>query len=152
MPHKSKKVKRHCIKNQKTKRCVRSYDADETTKMCKFFNRSQRCRNLKAESSYAVFKSYKVKPIVRSFLTKKIVEKPLAKIIESAEKTSSYEDTLQFLFEDKRKTDTEIKNQFLDEVLESASNYERDYEANEVITLKSVKQAIKQNSGFEFLL
>ena len=74
MPRKSKKVikvKKYCVKSQKSKRCVRSYDANDTTKLCTFFNKSQRCRNVKAETSYVTFKSYKVKPVVRSFLTKK---------------------------------------------------------------------------------
>jgi hypothetical protein len=152
MPTRNRKIKGQCVKNKKTRRCVRSFDADETSKLCKFFNRSQRCRSVKADVSFVTFKSFKVKESVRTFLTRKIVDKPLDKIIESAEKTNSYEDTLQFLFEDKHKTATEIKNQFLDELLESSSNYERDYEGSDVITLKSLKKAINQNAGFEFLL
>jgi len=92
-----------------------------------------------------------MKRSVQSFLTKKIVDRPLNKIIESAEKDTDYEDNFQFLFENKRKTETEIKNDFLDELLELAGHAERDNEGRDIITMKSLKYAIKQNSGFRFL-
>lgn len=146
------KTKRFCVQNQKTKRCVRSVEKNDSSQMCNFFNKSQRCRKSKNNVSFVTFKSYKMKKMVRSYLTKKIVDRPLDKIIASAEKTQSYEDTLQMLFENKRKTPAEIKNDFLDEVLDLASNEARDNEGSDIITMKSLKSMIKVNSGFEFLL
>jgi hypothetical protein len=146
------KTKRFCVQNQKTKRCIRSVEKNDSSQMCNFFNKSQRCRKSKNNVSFVTFKSYKMKKMVRSYLTKKIVDRPLDKIIASAEKTQSYEDTLQVLFENKRKTPAEIKNNFLDEVLELASNEARDNEGSDIITMKSLKSMIKVNAGFEFLL
>ncbi len=144
-------TKKHCVKNPKTTRCVKSAEPDNTSSDCEFFNKTQRCRTLKNNVSFVTFKSHKMKKMVRSFLTKKIVDRTLDKIIESAEKDSDYEDNFQFLFEDKRKTPTEIKNAFLDELLELAEHAERDNEGKDIITMKSLKYVIKQNTGFRFL-
>ena len=144
-------TKKHCVKNPKTTRCVKSVEPNNTSGDCEFFNKTQRCRTLKNNVSFVTFKSHKMKKMVRSFLTKKIVDRSLDKIIESAEKDSDYEVNFQFLFEDKRKTETEIKNAFLDELLELAEHAERDNEGGNIITMKSLKYVIKQNSGFRFL-
>jgi hypothetical protein len=144
-------TKRHCVKNPKTLRCVKSEKSNGTSSSCEFFNKTQRCRTLKNNVSFVSFRAHKMKKTVQSFLTKKIIDRPLDKIIESAKKDTDYEHNFQFLFENKRKTETEIKNEFLDELLELAEHAERDNEGRDIITLKSLKYVIKQNSGFRFL-
>ena len=56
--------KDYCVKNQKTKRCIKSVSANETSSMCKLFNKTQRCRSLKADTVFVTFKSYKMKASV----------------------------------------------------------------------------------------
>jgi hypothetical protein len=145
------KVKRNCIKNTKTRRCVKSVKRDETSAACQFFNKTERCRSLK-EETFVEYKDYKVKKAVKTFLEKKIQKVPLAKLIKAAEKHEDYEFILQDMFENKNKTESQIKNQFEDEILDLASNESRDREGSEVIQLKSLKRVLKTNEGFDFLL
>lgn len=146
-----RKVKRHCVKNAKTRRCVKSFKRDETSSECKLFNNTDRCRSLK-EESFVEYKGYKVKKTVKTFLEKKIHKVSLAKLIAAAEKHEDYEFILQDMLENKNKTDAQIKHQFEDEILDLANAESRDKEGSEVIQLKSIKRVLKANDGFEFLL
>ena len=65
-----KRVKKHCIKNTTTRRCLRSFDRDETSASCKLFNRTGRCRSIK-EESYVEYKDYMLKKSVKTFLNNK---------------------------------------------------------------------------------
>jgi hypothetical protein len=146
-----KKTKRYCVKNNKTKRCVRSTESDVTSSSCQFFQRSQRCRSVK-EEKYVEYRNYKVKPTVRTFLEKKIVNLSFAKLLENAKKDPDYEDTFEFLFEDKDKSPEEIKGEFVEEILDLGRHRARDYEGSEVLTMKTLRYVLKNNGGMSFLL
>lgn len=150
-PTKMQKTKKHCIRNVNTRRCVKSFSRNETSSECKFVNKTQACRVVKTES-FVDYKGYKVSKGVKSYLEKKVEKTPLKKLIESASKDEDYEDTLQFVFEDKRKTETQIKHEFIDEILELAMNHARDSKDSEVIGSASLKYVFKSNAGFQFML
>lgn len=146
-----KRVKKHCVKNTRTRRCVRSFDRDETSSSCKLFQRTQRCRSTK-EEGYVEYKDHMVKKSVKTFLNNKIHKVPLQKLIESAEKYEEYEDSTQFILENRRKTETQIKNDLEDEILDLAKNESRDRLGSEVILLKSLKKVLTSNKEFSFIL
>lgn len=148
------KEKRFCVKNQTTKRCILSHTKDNTSPMCSLFKITQRCRAVKAESTdFVVFKSYKMKKSVLAFLNKKVVNVPLEKLKEKAEKdVENYEYNFKYVFEDKRKTEEQMKDQFLEELVELAHHAERDNNGSHIITMKSLKYAIEQNNAFKFLI
>lgn len=145
-----KSVKNRCIRSKKTKRCKKSFRNNETSNTCKLFNKTQRCRGVKQEK-FIEYKNYKVKKDVKAFLVKKIGNVSLEQLIASAEKDPDYEDTLQFVLEDKRKSESQIKTELENEILELSENNVRD-NGFEVITMKSIKHVLKQNAGFKFLL
>jgi hypothetical protein len=146
-----KRVKKHCIKNTRTRRCVRSFDRDETSSSCKLFNRTGRCRSIK-EESYVEYKGYMIKKSVKTFLNNKIQKVPLQKLIESAEKYEDYEDTVQFILENRNKTEVQIKDDVENEILDLAKNESRDRLGSEVILLKSLKKVLTSNKEFSFIL
>lgn len=151
-PKKSQKVaKRHCVKNVNTRRCVKSVSRNETSAECKFVNRTQRCTAVKTEP-FVDYKGYKVSKGVKSYLEKKIENAPLKKIIDAASKDDDYEDTLQFVLENKKKTEPQIKRELIDEILELAMNHARDSKDSEVIGTASLKHVFKTNAGFQFML
>jgi len=144
------RTKNNCVRSKKTQRCKRSFRSNNTSATCKMFQRTQRCRGIKDES-YTEYKNYKVKKDVKTFLDKKLLSVPLQKIIDKANKDPNYEDTLQFILENPRRTEDQIKKAFEAEILELADNHVRD-NGYEVITMKSVKHVLKNNSGFDVLL
>jgi hypothetical protein len=48
MVQKKKTIKSHCVRNAQTRRCRQSEHADATSKDCVYFDKTMRCRNLKA--------------------------------------------------------------------------------------------------------
>jgi hypothetical protein len=150
-PTKSQKTKKHCVRNANTRRCVKSVSPNETSSECKFVNKTQTCRVVKRES-FVDYKGYKVSKGVKSYLEKKIENAPLKKLIDAASKDEDYEDTLQFVFEDKMKSEAQIKQEFIDEILELAMNHARDSKDTEVIGSASLKHVFKSNAGFQFML
>jgi hypothetical protein len=148
---KSAKPKRHCVKNQKTRRCIRSVDANETSAMCKFSNRTQRCKTVQ-NKEYVVYNSYKVIRTVPGYLNKNIVHQPLDKLRSKAEKHPDFEDTAEVLFTVRSgRTEADTKHAILNELLELAENAAREREDSDVITMKSIRYAIKEDNAFAFL-
>ena len=144
------RIKSRCVRSKKTKRCKRAFKNNETSATCKMFQRTQRCRGVK-EEKFIEYKNYKVKKDVKTFLDKKLMSVPLQVIIEKASKDQDYEDTLQFMLEDSKKSESQIKNNFEAEILELAENHARD-NGFEVITMKSIKYVLNNNTGFDVLL
>ena len=136
----------------KTNRCNKSFTRNETSNQCKFSNQTQKCRGIKKDSAFIEYKGYNVKKNVKSYLEKRIINVPFERLIEIAEKGENYEDVLKYTFEDnkKSKTDLQVKNELIDEILEMAGNYARDTDNSNVIDLKSVKRAIKENFDVMF--
>lgn len=144
------RTKNNCVRSKKTQRCKRAFRTNNTSATCKMFQRTQRCRGVKNES-YIEYKNFKVKKDVKSFLDKKLLSVPLQKIIDKANKDPNYEDTLQFILENPKRSENEIKKGFEAEILDLADNHVRD-NGFEVITMKSVKYVLNNNSGFDVLL
>jgi hypothetical protein len=144
-------IKNSCIRNKTTNRCQKSFKKDETSVTCKLFQRSQRCRGIK-EENFVIYKNYKIKKNVKSFLEKNVVNVPLASLIASAKKDPDYEYGLQFLFENKSKTEPEIKQEFEEEILDLSHHHARDHYGSDVITMKSIKYVLNNNREFNFLL
>lgn len=142
--------KKFCVKNQKTRRCIRSAEKNETSDTCQFSNKTQRCKT-KKNREYVPYNSYKVEKSVPSFLNKKIIHPPLAKLMSIAKQDPSYEDVAIHLFEKKNKTEADIKHGIAIELLDLAENVEKDREESDVISMKSIKYAIKQDNVFSFL-
>ena len=140
-----------CVRSKKTNRCKMSAKKNASSSTCTYFRGTQRCRSVKAEEKFVEYQNYKVKGDVKNFLQKKVATVALKDLIERAKKNSSYDDTIQFVFENPRKTESQIKKEFESEILELAYNYVRD-KGDRVVTLKSVKYVLNNNSGFGFLL
>jgi len=68
------------------------------------------------------------------------------------ENPDDYEDTLEFVLENPRKTPSQIKHDLELEILELAENSARDNEGSDIITLKAIKKALTQSAEFNFLL
>lgn len=68
-----------------------------------------------------------------------------------AKQDPSYEDVAIHLFEKKNKTEADIKHGIAIELLDLAENVEKDREESDVISMKSIKYAIKQDNVFSFL-
>jgi hypothetical protein len=151
-PKKRKTIKNRCIKNATTKRCRKSEKSDDTSDQCKIFQKTQRCRSLKDEK-FEMYKNFKVKKNVKSFLQQKIINVPLPKLIEKAKShldEDDYEDIMEVILENKKKTEAQIKSGFEEEILDLAHHSVRDATGSEVITLQSIKHALKENQ-FDFL-
>ena len=149
---KRKTIKNRCIKNATTKRCRKSEKSDDTSDQCKLFQKTQRCRSLKDEK-FEMYKNFKVKKNVKSFLQQKITNVPLPKLIEKAKShldEDDYEAVMEVFLEDKKKSEAQIKSGFEEEILDLAHHSVRDDTGSEVITLQSIKNALKQNQ-FDFL-
>lgn len=142
--------KNKCVRSRKTNRCKKSFKSNKSSVTCKLFQKTQRCRGIK-EEKFIMYKNYKVKKDVQSFLEKNVIHVPLKTLIASAEKDPDYEYTLQFMFEDESKTETEIKKEFEEEILDLSHHHARD-NGFDVITMKSVKHVLAENGGFKFLL
>lgn len=151
MPPKVKKTvkpKRFCVKNQTTRRCVRSEEKNDTSNLCQISKNTQRCTNIK---DFVPYNGFKVVKSIPSFLNKKIINPPLAKLMSIAQKDESYEDVAKFLFEKKNKTDADIKHGIVEELLDMAANAARDKDHSTVIEMKHIKYIIKDDSAFIFL-
>jgi hypothetical protein len=149
IPTNAKKNK--CVRSKRTNRCKASVKNNATSSTCTYFRRTQRCRSVKVDEKFVEYKNYKVKGNVKHFLQKNVAGVALKDLIERAKMNPSYEDTLQFIFENPKKTESQIKNEFETEILELAHNHVRD-NGDQIVTLKSVKYVLSNNSGFGFLL
>jgi hypothetical protein len=141
-------TRKKCVRSNKN-RCVLSEKENETSSSCKLFNLTQRCRALGVSSSFVAYEGYKLKKTAHTFLQKKIGRVELPKLIELAKRDPDYQFNLVHILEgnlpDKKRA-LEL------EVLELASNNERDMYDSDIITLKSIKNVLKTNDGFGFLL
>ncbi len=152
MPPLQRRTKKQCVKKNTTRRCVKSFEKDDTSASCKFFHKTQRCRSSVADSNFVEYQNYRVKKTVASFLKKKL-GRTLPELIALAKREDpDYEDTLQFLLENPRKTPSQIKRDLELEILELAENSARDDEGSDIITLKAVKKVLAQSAEFKFLL
>jgi len=145
---KTVKPKRFCVKNQKTRRCIRSEEQNETSATCQFSNKTQRCTNIK---DFVPYNGFKVVKSVPSFLNKKIIKPSLEKLKSIAKKDESYEVVAKYLFEKENKTEADIKHGIVEELLEMAENAAMDMDGNKVIAMKHIKHAIKEDEAFIFL-
>ena len=73
----------------------------------------------------------------------------MPKLIELAKRNPDYEFNMVHILEGNR---PDKKRALELEVLELAANNERDTYGSDIITLKSIKNVLKTNDGFEFLL
>jgi hypothetical protein len=152
MPSLQRRTKKQCVKKNTTRRCVKSFDQDDTSASCKFFHKTQRCRSLVADEKFVEYQNYRVRKTVVSFLKKKL-GRTLPELIALAKREDpDYEDTLQFLLENPRKTPSQIKRDLESEILELAANSARDDEGSDIITLKAVKKVLTRSAEFKFLL
>ena len=148
---KSVKPKRYCVKNQRTRRCIRSAEANETSSMFKFSNRTQRCKSVK-NKDYVAYNSYKVVRSLPTYLNKNIVHQSLGKLRSKAEKHPNFEDSAEVLFTVKSgRTEADTKHAILNELLVLAENAARDREDSDVITMKSIRYVVKEDNAFAFL-
>jgi predicted patatin/cPLA2 family phospholipase len=107
---------------------------------------------LVADEKFVKYQNYRVKKTVVSFLKKKL-GRTLPELIALAKREDpDYEDTLQFLLENPRKTPSQIKRDLESEILELAANSARDDEGSDIITLKAVKKVLTRSGEFKFLL
>lgn len=141
-------TRKKCVRSNKN-RCVLSEKENETSSSCKLFNRTQRCRALGVPSSFVMYQGYKLKKTAHTFLQKKISTVKLSKLIELAKRDPDYEFNLVHILEGNR---PDKKRALELEVLELASNNARDTYDSDIITLKSIKNVLKMNDGFGFLL
>ena len=152
MPPLQRRTKKQCVKKNTTRRCVKSFEKDATSASCKYFNKTQRCRSLNENEKFVEYQNFRVKKTAVSFLKKKL-ERSLPELIALAKREDpDYEDSLQFVLENPRKTPSQIKRDLELEILELAENSARDNEGSDIITLKAVKKALTQSAEFKFLL
>ena len=141
-------TRKKCIRSNKN-RCILSEKENETSVSCKLFHRTQRCRSFSATGPFVEHEGYKLKKSAHTFLQKKIGKVALPKLIELAKRNPDYEFNMVHILEGNR---PDKKRALELEVLELAANNEQDTYGSDIITLKSIKNVLKTNDGFEFLL
>ena len=141
----NKTAKRKCIKNAKTRRCIKSEKINETSQECKFFNKTDRCRNNK-DIDFISYHNVKMKKSVKSFIDKNILKKSAQKMRDIKNDNGLY------IPLDDYSNDDDMKEYIIDEVLDLAKHYERDNNQSDVISLKTIKTVIKNDTDLKLIL
>ena len=145
MVQKTKKNKRYCIRNQKTRRCNKSEKNDTTSNECVYFRQTMRCRTLKINTNNVVdFYDYKVNKPVKTYLTNAILKKSGKKLRERTEG--------QYLPMEKLPDDKSLKDYLVNDVLELAKYDALDRDESEVISLKNVKRVIQGDDTLNLVI
>lgn len=137
--------KKNCIKNAKTRRCIKSSEINNTSPNCEYFNKTNRCRN-KNTANFISYNNFKIKPSVKSFINKNIINKSAKKMRDIANNNGLY------IPLDDYSDDNDMKEYIIGEILELSENHERDHNQSNIISLKTVKHIISDDAELKLII
>jgi hypothetical protein len=151
-----KTEKKYCAKNHKTNRCKTSKVQDKPS-YCYMDKNTNRCKQIDKELlENEMFGEYKLTKKAYNYLDKLILKKTPAKIKKMRK---MQQDKELYIPLNEYTNDNDLKEYLFNEVCDLATNYVRDKnwylrdtDKYEIITLKSVKTAIKEDEELDILL